>query len=344
MVTARQKEVLKAIIENYVLNKRAVGSKYLQNNLESAVSSATIRNEMMSLEKQGLLKKEHASSGRIPSTLGYRFYLDHLFDLLDVDVDVNNDLEFLKNLSGYYQQIDDILNKATDVLANKTNFTVVAILPKVTDLKLADFKIINLGVNKMVALLATSDGNTVSQTFYLPSDVSVSTLDELLDFVENQLIGLPIDTILDQIHTDVPLTNVRTINNVSNFIQLLGDLLAKANVDRVYTGGKLNLLDYLNDIDLKDIKKLYQTLDDPNKMRNLLIKKNNLPINVQIAEEIPNKLFNEFSMISTEFEANANRAKGKLVILGPVAMDYRTTIKDLILTSNALSKKIIEFN
>ena len=78
MLTERQKLILSAIIYEYTHTARAVGSKSLQEQLDIKVSSATIRNEMAALESADLIKKLHTSAGRIPSSAGYRYYLDHL--------------------------------------------------------------------------------------------------------------------------------------------------------------------------------------------------------------------------------------------------------------------------
>ena len=76
MLNNRQEELLKLIVESYIKTARPVGSNALCDALN--VSSATIRNEMSSLEDEGLLEKTHTSSGRIPSEKGYRYYVDHI--------------------------------------------------------------------------------------------------------------------------------------------------------------------------------------------------------------------------------------------------------------------------
>ena len=78
MLTERQRLILAAIIQDYAKTGKAVGSKTLLEELGLAVSSATVRNEMASLEEQGLLQKEHTSSGRVPSQRGYRYYVDKI--------------------------------------------------------------------------------------------------------------------------------------------------------------------------------------------------------------------------------------------------------------------------
>ena len=83
MLTKRQEEILKLIVEEYIKLAKPVGSKLLSDKMKC--SSATIRNEMMELEEMGLLEKTHTSSGRIPSEQGYRYYVDNLMQLKELN-------------------------------------------------------------------------------------------------------------------------------------------------------------------------------------------------------------------------------------------------------------------
>ena len=97
MLTDRQKLILKAIIEEYVTSNEPVGSKSLTEKPYLSFSSATLRNEMQELEENGYLKKTHTSSGRVPSDIGYRYYLEHLL--------IRDD-----SVTNYYKYVDEILD------------------------------------------------------------------------------------------------------------------------------------------------------------------------------------------------------------------------------------------
>ena len=79
-LSERKKQILKAIVESHINLGEPVGSKYLTETKQLTCSSATIRNEMAELEEMGYLEQPHASSGRVPSELGYRFYVDSLVE------------------------------------------------------------------------------------------------------------------------------------------------------------------------------------------------------------------------------------------------------------------------
>ena len=108
MLTDRQNKVLKLIVEKYIKEAKPVGSKLVSKTLNC--SSATVRNEMAALEDAGLLEKPHTSSGRVPSELGYRYYVDYLMELKKMNAE-----DMLKLLIVFKNQqlaLSDVITKS----------------------------------------------------------------------------------------------------------------------------------------------------------------------------------------------------------------------------------------
>ena len=117
----RQKELLKAIVENYIKTAVPVGSKSLCKKFKC--SSATIRNEMATLENLGYIEKNHISSGRIPSEEGYKYYVDNLMqpkELTGEDV-----LQLQTVFSNKQLEVSDAIEKCVDIISDITNYTSV---------------------------------------------------------------------------------------------------------------------------------------------------------------------------------------------------------------------------
>ena len=120
MVTERQNEILNLIIDIFTKTQEPVGSKALQESIQS--SSATIRNDMAALEKEGLLEKAHTSSGRKPSVAGFQYFVRHS---LTFDQLAENELyEVVKAFDQEFFKLEDILQRAADVLAELSACTV----------------------------------------------------------------------------------------------------------------------------------------------------------------------------------------------------------------------------
>ena len=125
ILSDRKRKILQAIVEAHIADGGPVGSKYLAQDKQLACSSATIRNEMAELEAMGYLEQPHTSAGRIPSELGYRFYVDSLIERYSM---TNSEIEAInRTLREKLRELDDILSDASRLASSLTNYTAVAI-------------------------------------------------------------------------------------------------------------------------------------------------------------------------------------------------------------------------
>ena len=139
MLTERQKLILSLIIQNFTHTGQPVGSKSLMEEGVKA-SSATIRNDMKTLEELGLLEKTHSSSGRIPSALGYRYYVDHLLTPIKVS---NQEADQIRSsLKKDIHEIDDIIQQSARILSQVTSYTAFSLGPEMKDRTLTGFRIV----------------------------------------------------------------------------------------------------------------------------------------------------------------------------------------------------------
>ncbi|MDR1782203.1 MAG: heat-inducible transcription repressor HrcA, partial [Bacilli bacterium] len=162
MLTSRQIAILKAIIDDFILNATPIGSKTLQANYHLPYSSATIRNEMALLEEYGLLEKTHTSSGRVPSKAGYRYYVDNLTEnKYDKSIeDAINDLFNDKRLA-----ISDAIKKSCDLISEMTNYTSIALGNDAQNEILNKIELLPLSANSLVIVIVTNSGKVESKIF-----------------------------------------------------------------------------------------------------------------------------------------------------------------------------------
>jgi len=117
-LTQRQTDILKTIISEYTENGQAVGSEILEKKYKIGVSPATIRNEMVELAKKGYLKKSHFSSGRIPSTKGFRFYIKNL--MKEKELSTIDEVSYKNSIWDDRAESHKLLTHATKILSQKT--------------------------------------------------------------------------------------------------------------------------------------------------------------------------------------------------------------------------------
>ena len=126
-LSQRKEKILAAVVEHYIKTGEPVGSKLLQKDPEISVSSATIRNEMAELSNMGLLEQPHTSAGRIPTDEGYRYYVDHLMGVRQLDDAVKRRIE--AGISIRNASPENILKRANDFLADMTNCAAISTAP-----------------------------------------------------------------------------------------------------------------------------------------------------------------------------------------------------------------------
>lgn len=339
MLTERQRLILAAIIQDYAKTGKAVGSKSLLEQLGLAVSSATVRNEMASLEEQGLLQKEHTSSGRVPSQRGYRYYVDKLMRRRQLSEAVHQSLE--RVFSRNFQQIDDLVQQMVTEMANLTGYTVIALKPESVDTRLSGFRLVPVDGQQIMAIIVTNDGQVTSQSFRLPKGMDVHGLDDMVRYINQTLVNQPIVDVLRTLSGDLPLKMERTIRTPVAFLQLFGDVLARSIRDKVFVGGRLNLMDFTVDTNLQEVKQLYQLLDAPTAMRHVVGNANH-GVLVQIGDENGNSLLSPYSLVSATYRV-PQHGVGAVAILGPTSMMYADMVELVDVYRTALSQQLLEY-
>ncbi|MBM7617111.1 heat-inducible transcriptional repressor [Weissella uvarum] len=339
MLTDRQRLILAAIVVGYAKAGKAVGSKTLLHDLQLSVSSATIRNEMAQLENQGLLQKEHTSSGRVPSQRGYRYYVDQLMDTDEHDEEIQQALHrvFARN----FQQVDDLLQQSVDELVNLTGYTAIALKPEAIGARLSGFRLVPLDGQQILAIVVTNDGEVTSQSFRLPDGMQVSDLDGMVAYINNTLVDHLVVDVLKTLSGDLPLTMERVIRTPAAFLQLFGDVLARSISEKIFIGGQLNLLDYTDDSSLQDIKKVFELIQSPKAMRQAIGTANE-GVMVQIGEENISDLLDNYSLVSATYHVPSHGA-GAIAILGPTRMPYAKTVATVGQFRDALAQKLVEY-
>ena len=190
-MTDRQNELLKEIVESYINSVKPVSSKGLCKKFK--LSSATIRNEMVELEKLGYIEKNHVSSGRIPSESGYKYYVDHLMKPKEL-----NGEEMLKLQTIFHNQqlqVSDAIVKCMEIISDITNYTSVVLGKSSSDNTLQQVNIIPLENNQIIALVCTNKGVVENKKFKLPENIFVGEIVKTCEIINKMLIGTPIDEV-----------------------------------------------------------------------------------------------------------------------------------------------------
>ncbi len=325
-LTPRKKQILKAVVEAHIAAGEPVGSKFLvQSNLLSC-SSATIRNEMAELEEMGYLEQPHTSAGRVPSELGYRFYVDSLlahYAMTSKEIDEINSL--LKVKMG---ELDKILEVASRVASNITHYTGIAIKPRRSSVKVLKYEIVGIDPLQFAIVMILSNGAIKTKKVKVGGEVDDYILSKLSSALNSYLTGLRADEI--------------TLTSVMNLERSLGDeaMLVNAAVKAIYEamsevdGGDLHysgldqLLQYPEYADVGKFGEIINTFEEKEQILDMLSETEGEDINVLIGSENSVKVMSDSAIVYKQIKKDG-KTIGAIGVVGPRRMDYARVLATL---------------
>ena len=178
MLTSRMVKILKAVVDEFVETAEPVSSKALVTKYHLPYSSATIRNDMATLESMGYLEQPHTSAGRIPSNKGYQFYCEHLLEK-DVDDQVKYVISNIFNNES--MNVEDALKESCKMISDMTNLTSGMLGPDASTQTLQHFSVFPLDEKSAVCVFVTNTGHTENKTFRFRDEVSAEDIKKCSD-------------------------------------------------------------------------------------------------------------------------------------------------------------------
>jgi heat-inducible transcriptional repressor len=173
-LSARQKKILKLIVQDYVRTGRAVGSKALIDRYKLNVSPATVRNDMVALEEQEFLQHPHTSAGRVPTDSGYRYYVEHL--LGNPSVPLSEQIRIRHQFSQVEMQVAASMKLAAAVLAEASGNIALISPPRSVRETVRHFELISLRDRLVLLILVTQSGTVHESFLHLDEPVEQETL------------------------------------------------------------------------------------------------------------------------------------------------------------------------
>ena len=162
MLTPRQEEILVRVVEEYVATGAPVGSKTLVQRAAMDVSSSTVRYELAMLEEQGLLSHPHTSAGRVPTDLGYRFFVDRVIEKLEPrPSELALDLDF----SELRSEVETALQTTTDALAEVTHLLALVSAPPLEATTVRRVEVLLLQPELVMVVVITATGGVTKRLF-----------------------------------------------------------------------------------------------------------------------------------------------------------------------------------
>lgn len=333
MLTPRRIEIFKAIVDEYIKTGEPVSSKALQQRHKMSYSSATIRNDMQALEEMGYLEKTHTSSGRIPSTMGYRFYCENLLDEAQIDKKMEVAIKAAFDVSN--MNIDEAVHQSCQILSEMTNMTTGAIGLDSSKQKLEHIKLFQIDSRNCVGVFITNTGHTETKNFLFDDDIPFSDMENCTDIINSRLKGVPVDQLARRMQDIKP-----ELSSVVQKHDLLFTAFVKAFVkfatDNVYFSGKDRILYQPEFEDINKLKKLMTMLEDTTSTPWQQLDENENAIALTTHQGAQLTWVNDVAVVRSSFKVKDGES-GQLMVVGPSRMNY-----DKVVTMIEYAAKQIE--
>lgn len=324
MLNDRKKEILQAIIEEYIQTAEPVSSNAIVQKYNLDCSSATVRNEMAVLEKEGYLDKPHTSAGRVPSAKGYRFYVD---ELLKEDTLSLEEIIYLQSkLQTKVNQIEDLTKITTTTLSEITHYPTISIGPNKHNQIIEDIKFVLLGSRNMMAIILTDAGIVKETIIKFDEDITEDQVKTLNYMFNNKLKGSK----LDEINAPMEEYIFSEMNESLNVINpILGEIKKVINEQEdIFLEGTNKVFELPEFKSLETAKNFINALDEKELMIDTLNSGIADDINVYIGDENENEDLKDFSIITFNHKVHG-KSVGTIGIIGPKRMDYAKVISVL---------------
>ena len=341
MLSERQDAILREVVRIFTDTGQPVGSKTLMNALPFHVSSATIRNEMATLEEIGYLEKTHLSSGRVPSINGYRYYLDYLVQPSIVPQDIAKKID--EDFGQTYHQLDDIIERSAKILSHLTSYTAITLGPESNRTLLTGFRIVPLNSHQIMAIIVTSDNNVENNIYTVDDEIDSSLIEKFVNIVNDKLVGQPLPKVIEMLHNEMPMMLSHYMHSAESLVDMVDELFRKADSDKYFVDGQLNLLNYADGNDIGEVQSLFSIINQSNDLEKLLDPHSSDDgIRVRLGSELGSDALKNYSIITANYDVG-HHGKGIIALLGPTTMHYSQLIGLLGEFRTDLAKRLIDY-
>lgn len=336
LITERSQLLLKALIERYIREGQPVGSKALLESSGLPISPATVRNIMADLEDAGLIRAPHTSAGRIPTVLGYRFFVDSLITVRPLEREAVASLQ--QELTSD-KSSKELVESASQLLSRITAQAGLVTLPRQPRVVLRQVEFLPLTENRVLVILVINEREVQNRVIYMNRPYNESELQQAANMINQRFGGRSLDEVrsalLDAMHADKA--------TIDRHMQASLDLANKAfetqpDDKRDYVvSGETQLIGATTPEEIDKLKGLFEAFQQKRDILDLVdrcIRADG--VQIFIGEEAGYEVLGDFSVITAPYQVGG-QTLGILGVVGPTRMAYERVIPIVDVTARMLS-------
>lgn len=328
----RKQLILAAIVEEFIETGEPVGSRAVSNKLSISVSSATIRNEMSALSEMGLIEQPHTSAGRVPSHLGYKFYIDRLMDRKPLS---KHDQQMIDTaLSEAKSDYELFLETASNSLAFVTKCASITTSLKSNVSVYCKIELIPIGYRLFVLLIIGSTGEVRNKTCSVDMDISENDRHSFVNIVNAELIITPIEKITPAFIQTVSAKVGKNALYMTNILTAIYSISSDMAEGHLFLEGQTNLFEHRELAqNAKDVMEFLSKQD----LLKKIASDNPYSLSVMIGTEGDSLLIPDVGLIIAKYNVGS-KSVGSIGIIGPSRLDYAKMIPYIEYFANSMGK------
>lgn len=335
VLNVRSRQILEAIIEDYICTAEPIGSNAIRSRYRLPLSPATIRNVMADLEEMGFLVSPHTSSGRVPTEKAYRFYVDSLLAVRAVERSEREEIRRRCSVDG--RDVDGVFREISQALSSVSHYMGIVAAPRFNANLFRQIDFIRLGARRILAILISQCGSVQNRIIEPKEDVSADELQKMANYLNSLLQGLTIAEVKKRILAEMENEKTSYDNLLAKALKFSQQALDDSSAE-LFIDGQANILDLPEFADTQRMKDIFRAMEQKNQLLALLDSCLKAPgVNIFIGSESHLNNMSGMSLITSTYVSGKNTL-GVLGVIGPTRMGYGKVIPIVDYTAKMLTK------
>ena len=321
-ISDRKKKILQIVVDEYINTAVPVSSKTITERHLSGISSATVRNELASLEELGYLTQFHTSGGRVPSPAAYRFYIE---ELMEKGTLAAADLDYISSVIGKKSNdLEYILRSVTKIISELTDYTSVAITPHAEQEKIRSIALLHCGDHQALLVIITGERILRDSFVEIPEEMTAEDLEGVSKTLNKVFAGRALSDAKD-VEEEVLSEFTQYKSLMSEVIDALKTYTHARDGD-IILSGENKIFNHPEYEDVENVKNFISVISSKDRLAEMIEGADDeIQINVKIGSNEEGDFSKDCSFVTATYSAGGKNL-GTYGVIGPIRMDYTKVI------------------
>lgn len=336
-ISPRKKQILFSAIDNYIKQASPITSLLVQQTEMHDLSTATIRNELNTLEQMGYLKQLHTSSGRVPTTLGYRFFVNEILNMTSCTKNEIADIKY--DMFKRTNNLSEIVKAIADTVTNTTNYPAVVVFDGFDKLSINSIKVFHLISGQLLILIETNAG-VITNTISANTSISKHDCENASKIFTDIFGGKSIEYMMHNVQefSENVQEVMRGYEEIFNLVVYVLENYTKSSGSDVTSKGIVKLLNSPEYSNVEKAKDILNILDDKTQLKDIFDTSSDEGVMIKIGDEIKSPVLLNCAVITTPIVIDGNKI-ASVGIIGPERIDYANIASALKYIADQIKEK-----